>query len=125
MVRFVSMSTTKKMVNCPHCSKRLTRQGLNGHLRFVHGIGAEGVKATMKEGTVEDRAARVLELMKRLKEIREQRRELKDDRHPVDAWMFPDRGRDETREAFVKAFKNLEAEILQELRNLGLVDETE
>lgn len=117
------MPTAKKMVKCPHCSKRLTLQGLNGHLRFVHGIGAKDVKAAMREGTVEDRAARVLELVKRLKEIRAQRSELKDPRHPLNAWMFPDSGTDDAREAFVNAFKKLEAEILQELRNLGLLDE--
>jgi hypothetical protein len=37
--------------------------------------------------------------------------------------MLPDRGKDEAREAFMVAFQKLEAEILQELRNLGLLDQ--
>lgn len=119
------MPTPKKMVKCPHCSKRLSLQGLNGHLRFVHGVGAEGVRATMRQGTVEDRAARVLELMQRLKEIRAQRNELKDSRHPLDVWMFPDKGKDEAKAAFAKAFEKLETEILGELRNLGLLEQPE
>jgi hypothetical protein len=117
--------STKKMVKCPHCSKRLSRQGLNGHLRFVHGVGAADVRATMKHGTVEDRAGRVLELMRRLKEIRAQSTELKKDRESFDTWWAEDRGKNAANAAFAKAFENLEAEILEELRNLGLLDKAE
>jgi len=117
--------STKKLVKCPHCSRRLSLQGLNGHLRFVHGVGAEDVRATMKAGTVEDRAARVLELMQRLKEIRTQRAELKKQSESYDAWAFPDKDNEAANAAFAKAFARLEAEILEELRNLGLLDEAE
>lgn len=34
------MAPRRKSVRCPECGKRLSPQGLNGHLRFVHGIGA-------------------------------------------------------------------------------------
>ena len=105
----------KTAVKCPRCSKRLSRQGLNGHLRFVHGVGAEDVRATMRQGTVEDRASRVLELIQRLKEIREQRKAAEED-----WWWAADKGERETREVVAKTCENLESEILAELQNLGL-----
>jgi hypothetical protein len=41
------MAKREKTVKCPQCQKRLTPQGLNGHLRFVHGIGAEAASTAV------------------------------------------------------------------------------
>jgi len=115
----------KKLVACPQCSRRLTLQGLNGHLRFVHGVGADRVAATMDRGSVEDRAARVLELMRRFKEIRQQRDELRKAGKRADAASEgkPARKADAVPDAFERAFDRLEGEILQELRSLELLEQ--
>ncbi len=105
---------TKAMVKCPQCSKRLSRQGLNGHLRFVHGIGAEDLRPTMRQAPVEDRAARVLELIQRLGEVRKKR-------EAIDDWWWPaEEGEDESRKVSIQACDSMEAEILSELRNFGM-----
>ncbi|HTT67035.1 MAG TPA: hypothetical protein VMF70_03310 [Gemmatimonadales bacterium] len=121
------MRPGKKIVACPQCSRRMTLQGLNGHLRFVHGVGADRVAATMLVGTVEDRAARVLELLRRFKEIRQQRDDLaKARKRPEAAREGPAlRKQDAVHEAFGRAFDNLEAEILQQLRSLEVLDTVE
>jgi len=118
--KLVRMKPGKRMVACPQCSRRLTFQGLNGHLRFVHGVGAERVAATMRQGTVEDRAARVLELMRRFKEIRQQREEIRKEGKRSDGGADGQEARkaDNAREAFEHAFDRLEGEIVQELRSL-------
>lgn len=43
------MRKRSKTVTCPQCHKRLSPQGLNGHLRFVHGAGSvEASKAVAR-----------------------------------------------------------------------------
>lgn len=43
------MTPRRKTVVCPKCKKRLSPQGLNGHLRFVHGVGsAEASKSVAR-----------------------------------------------------------------------------
>lgn len=121
------MKPGKKIVACPKCSRRLSLQGLNGHLRFAHGVGADRVAATMVQGTVEERAARVLELLRRFKEIRQQRQELRRTGRRSDG--SGERGtagkKDAVHEAFEQAFERLESEIVQELRSLEVLDAVE
>jgi len=121
------MKPGKKIVACPQCSRRLSLQGLNGHLRFVHGVGADRVAATMERGTLEDRAARTLELMRRLKEIRQQRLELGKLPRRADAAgeHKPGQKRDAVHDAFEQAFERLEKEIVQELRGLEVLGAAE
>jgi hypothetical protein len=68
----------------------------------------------MRQGNVEDRAARVLELIQRLKEVREQRESLDG------FWWATSKGEAEGREVAIQACDRMEAEILAELRNLGM-----
>ena len=109
---------TKTIVKCPQCSKRISRQGLNGHLRFVHGVGASDLRPTMRQAPVEDRAARVLELIQRLGEVRKKR-------ESVDDWWWPIADDEaEARAVAIQACNAIEAEILSELRSFGM-QETE
>lgn len=119
------MKPAKKLVSCPRCSRRLTLQGLNGHLRFVHGVGADQVAATMVRGTLEERATRALELMRSLKEIRLQREELSRGwrKSHLTGGTAGGRRLDRVLNAFERAFERLESEIVDELGSLHLLDD--
>src|SRR5690348_14970333 len=64
------MSPRQKTVRCPKCNKRLSPQGLNGHLRFVHGVGsAEASKSVARAPRQSGREPAVARLEDRIDEL--------------------------------------------------------
>ena len=60
------MPKRNKTVKCPQCQKRLSPQGLNGHLRFVHGLGAKAASATVASAPRRDTTEVLMEKMAEL-----------------------------------------------------------
>jgi hypothetical protein len=72
--------TRKRSARCPECGQFFSPQGLNGHLRFHHGQEGKTVKTAQKEaviaGGIAERARVTMELVRQLKQVREQKLEL-------------------------------------------------
>src|SRR5258706_13806364 len=67
------MAPRRKSVKCPECGKHLSPQGLNGHLRFVHGIGAtEASKAVSRAPRRADPVAAASSMDARMVALEEQ-----------------------------------------------------
>jgi hypothetical protein len=72
--------TRKRSARCPECGQFFSPQGLNGHLRFHHGQEGTTVKTAQREaviaGGIAERAKATMELVRQLKQVREQKLEL-------------------------------------------------
>jgi len=55
-------------VKCPQCQKRFSPQGLNGHLRFVHGVGAAEASTAVSRAPRNDDLNLALARMNELEE---------------------------------------------------------
>jgi hypothetical protein len=66
----VTMTSRKKTLSCPVCQKRLSPQGLNGHLRFVHGVeSAEASKSVARAPRRSDHEPAISRLESRIDDI--------------------------------------------------------
>jgi len=105
--------TRKRSARCPECGQFFSPQGLNGHLRFHHGQEGETVKTAQKEaviaGGIAERAKTAMELVRQLKQVREQRRELEEE-------IEDDWGTDEAMADAIATLKRAEKELSDELR---------
>lgn len=68
------MRQRAKSVKCPQCGKRLSPQGLNGHLRFVHGVAPNEATKTVSRAPRQAEAdtALVDRLEERVRSLEEQ-----------------------------------------------------
>lgn len=67
------MAIRRKTVLCPQCKKRLSPQGLNGHLRFVHGVGSvEASQAVARAPRGAEAEPAVAKLAARVEALEEQ-----------------------------------------------------
>ena len=118
----------KRSAQCPECGKKFSAQGLNGHLRFVHGQGAATVTKTKEKaqrvGAIASRTAQTIQLTQQLKQLREQRRDLKE-MDEGGLWDGPDKAVTAAKAAIDRS----EHELVNELRKLAgqapLTDEGE
>jgi hypothetical protein len=99
----------KRTAKCPKCGELFSPQGLNGHLRFTHGLGGDEMKQQQEAAVivagVTERARRTAELVRQLRDLQAQRLEL----------SKPDE-RDENDDAYRDCASALDAAVL-EVRN--------
>jgi len=78
------MKPRKQTVTCPKCHKRFSPQGLNGHMRFVHGLGAEeAAKAVAKAPKADDSTAVIAKLEQRVEDLEEMVEQMVEELSPV------------------------------------------
>lgn len=113
--------TRKRTRVCPECGEHFSPQGLNGHLRFKHGLEGEAVKeqtevatVTVAEG-IRDRTDATVGLIDRLKGIRREIAKIAES--PVQEGLFHSEP-DEAMQDCLAALEERELEIRNEIRKL-------
>ncbi len=113
------------LVTCPECEKPVNAQGFVGHMRFKHGIvknSKEVFKGVKNEATNAEKAVRLFEIMDRLDECRKRKDRVEGmDNGPIVELLW----RDEAVCAIRRGLELQEANILEELRDLGYVQARE
>jgi hypothetical protein len=105
--------TRKRSARCPECGQYFSPQGLNGHLRFHHGQEGETVKTAQKEavisGGIAERAKTTMELVRQLKQVREQKAEVEE--LATDSWGAEDEAMSDALAALTLSEQELRAEL--------------